>query len=332
MMPTNSSHRRPSLPFALCAGLALAGLCGCEGRNRTQTQRVSAQGRVATGQEMLESGRLDEALAEFSRAIAENPTLTVAHVGLGDIHRQKGDYAAAQQAYRKAAELEPGNFKAQYSDGLMLQLLNRLAEAVRAYLRALSIQPSDFDANRNLATAYLQLSEPHQALAYARKAVQVRPKDGPARVNLGAVYAAMGRHNEAVLEYQAAAELMDLTPPLLLNLADSLGKAGRRQEMINTLEQLLKIEPSAPAHERMGFALFKLGRYDDALSSFRAALKLDADYYPALNGVGVCLMNQYLLAGRGDTSLRDEALRALRRSVQLNRDQPKIIELITRYG
>ena len=127
------------------------------------------------------------------------------------------------------------------------KLLDRLTDSVRAYLRARSIQPNDFDANLNLATAYLQLNEPRQSLPYARRAVAVDPKNGPARINLGAVYAALDRHNDAVLEYQSAAELMELSPPLLLNMADSLGKAGRHQEMVNTLDRLLRIEPSAQA-------------------------------------------------------------------------------------
>ena len=156
-------------------------------------------------------------------------------------------------------------------------------------------------------------------------------EDGAARVNLGAIYAELGMHDAAVVEYQQAAELIELGPELLLNLADSLGKTGRYPEMVSTLSQLVRIDPSAVAYERLGSALFKLKNYDDALASFREATNLDPRHYPAWNGVGVCLLNRYLWSERRDTAARSGAIDALRRSLQIRPNQPRIIELVRRY-
>ncbi len=319
----------------LClACLALLTLAGCvrQGASPIQQSKANAETYVIQGQQAIDDGQLSEAIALFEQAIAENPELANAYVGIADIYQVQGDHFAAEAAYGKAARLEPHHFKTQFNHGLMLQLLDRLTDAVRAYLRALSIDPDHHEANLNLATAYLQLDEPRQALPYARRAVQLVSSHGPSRVNLGAVYAAMGRHNDAVDEYQAAAELMDLTPTLLINLADSLGKAKRYQEMVNTLQQLIRLEPSALAYERLGSAFFHLRRRGDAQEAFEQAVTLDARHYPAYNGVGVCLLNKYLLSGRQDLESRRGALGALRKSVQIKRDQPKIIDLISRYG
>ncbi len=237
---------------------------------------------------------------EFERAIEINPRLTNAYLGAGDIYREQGDYTTAETRYAAAAQLEPANFRAQYSHGLSLQLLNRLSDAIKAYLRALQIRPDDFNANLNVATAYLQLGEPQQARRFAQRAVQLNGSDAAARTNLGAIYSALGEHENAVLEYQQAAELTTLSAPLLLNLANSLGRTGRFEEMINTLNQLVATEPSAAAYERLGMGQFRLRRYDEALSSYRKALELDPDYFPALNGVGVCLLNQWEWSGQRD--------------------------------
>lgn len=239
----------------------------------------------------------------------------------------------AETRYGRAAEIEPGNFQAQYLHGLVLQLMNRVEDSVRAYLRALAIRPDDFEANMNLGTAYLQLSEPGQALQFSQRAVRINPESGPARINLGAVYAALDRHDAAVIEYQQAAELMpEPDPRLLLNLADSLGRVGRHPEMVATLDQLVKTDPSPVAYERLGSGLFRLRRYDEALDSFEHALSLDLDYYPALNGVAVCRLNQYLWSGKSDAGALDHAVDSLRRSLQIERRQPKIVELLRRYG
>lgn len=331
--------RKPGVMHAVALGAALCALAGagCSPAGRSAEVALpggpsDASGFVGRAQRLREHGLHSVALAELERAISINPEMTTAYLTMGDVYRDTGDYSKAETSYASAARLEPRNFDAQYFHGLTLQLLNRLTEAVRAYLRALSIRPDDFSANLNIATAYLQLGEPAQALQYAQRAVRLNADEASARVNLGAIYAALGDHQSAVIEYQQAAELMELTPQLLLNLAESLGQTGRFDEMRNTLEQLVRSAPSAVAWERLGSAQFRLGQYDDSLTSFRSALELDPDYYPALNGVGVCLLNRYLWSEKTDQEALQEGLRNLRRSLQVERRQPQVLELLSRYG
>lgn len=283
------------------------------------------------GRILKEQGLAEQALREFEKAIENNPKLTVAYLGAGDIYRERGDYPAAEEKYATAAELEPRSFDAQYLHGLVLQLMNRLGDAVQSYTRAIAIRPSDFNANLNLATAYLQLGEPDQALPYAQAAVRLSPSSAPARTNLGAVYSSLKRFEDAIVEYQQAAELAPLSAPLLLNLADALGQAQRHEEMVNTLQELTRTEPSANAYERLGAGLFKLRRYAESEASFRKAVEIDPNHYPALNGIGVCLLNKWVWSGEKDEVSRAEALRVLRKSVQIDRRQPGIIDLISRY-
>lgn len=332
----------------IIALVLLAGAAGCENWNANRADSGSPSrpaapttadksaveeipDPVTRAQALKDQGNAQQALLEFERVIETNPRLTVAYLGAGDIYRERGDYNTAESRYAKAAEIEPSNFKAQYLHGLTLQLLERVSEAIRAYLRALSIRPDDFNANLNLATAYLQVNEATQALPYAQRAVRIDSQSGAARTNLGAVYSALQRHEEAIVEYQQAAELTELSAPLLLNLADSLQKVGRYQEAVNTLRQLIRTEPSANAYERLGAALFRSKDYDEALASFRKAIEIDANHYPALNGVGVCLLNRWVWSDQKDEAAHDEALRVLRRSLQIEPRQPKILELASRY-
>lgn len=314
-----------SLLLAACAG-------GTRATEPTAQTTPPPSERVVQADALIEEGRVAEALAQLALAIRENPTLSTAYVKMADIHKDQGNYTAAEASYREAGQLEPSNFYVAYNHGLVLQLLNRLSDSVRAYLRALSLNPNDRDANLNLATAYLQLREAAQALPYAERAATADPSHGPSRVNLGAVYAALNRHAEAVGQYEAAADLMTLTPELLLNLADSLSRINRYEEMLNTLDRLVALQPTAIAWERRGSALFRLRRYDDALASFRNAAQADPNHYPALNGVGVCLLNKYLVDQQKDRAIRDEGLDVLRRSLRLNSNQPRILELVSRFS
>lgn len=280
---------------------------------------------------LVKDGQIEAARMEFEKIILSNPTIAAPYLGAGDIYRKKGDYKTAEERYAKAAEVEPSNFEAQYNHGLTLQLMNRLNEAVRSYLRALSIRPDDFNANLNLGTAYLQMNEPAQALPFAEKAVRIDGKSAAARTNLGAVYAAVDKHAAAIIEYQQAAELTELSAPLLLNLAESLGKVQRYEEMVATLEQLVRTQPSAAAYERLGSGKFRLRKYNDAEETFRKALDIDPNHYPALNGVGVCLLNKYVWSGNKDEVSRDEAFKLLRRSLAAEPRQPRIVDLLSKY-
>lgn len=315
--------------------MALVGVCaaaGCQTERSQLGARAQTRQHIRLATEAKREGRYEDALRELQSAIAINPQLTTAHMDMGALYRLTGDYGAAEVSFRRAVQLEPENFDARYSHGLTLQILGRLVDAIREYIEALKLEPYDPDANLNLATAYLQIGEPASALPYARRAVALMPDNGPARVNLGAILAGLDKHDEAVIEYQAAAERMDLTSPLLLNLADSLGKSGRYREMATTLSQLVDMEPSAVAHERLGFANFRMGRYEDALASFRESVGMDPNHFPALNGVGVCLLNRWLLSGQSDHQAYEEAIGSLRRSLQANRRQPRVVDLLARYG
>ncbi|MFO0830697.1 MAG: tetratricopeptide repeat protein [Phycisphaerales bacterium] len=280
---------------------------------------------------LADQGQVDAAIKEFEKAIEENPLLTGAHMGLGEAQLKSGNLEKAEKAFSKAATLEPKNFKAQFMHASVLQEMGKLNESIRAYLRAINLRPEDFQANLNLGTAYLQAGEPQSALAYSKHAVEIKPDDGPARANLGVVYQSLGRHEEAVVEFQQAAELTELSPELLTNLADSYGRTKRYEEMVATLEQVVEMKPTAVAFERLGSGRFRLGLYDKALDAFRKASELDPNHYPALNGIGVCRLQQWMSGGQSELALKEEGLTALRQSLRIEKNQPKVMELLGRY-
>ena len=326
------STRKLLSTVSLAAILVMPMACAGPSIPRSSSRRAGVRQRVELARQFTQQGRYEEALGELELAILENPTLSIAHVQAGEIYKLTGDFNSAETSFSRAAFLDPENIDAQYNLGLIRQLNGELADAAYAYNNALAIDPYHVESNLNLATTYLQLGQPLQALPFARRAVALDDTNGPARANLGATLESLGRHSEAISEYQAAAERMDLTSPLLLNLADSLGKSERYREMATTLERLIEIDPSAKAFERLGYARFKLEQFPDAIESFRSSLNLDETHYPALNGVGVCMLNQWLLNDRQDAEMLHRAIESLRQSIRLNNQQPRVIDLLNRYS
>ena len=340
MTPSPSTNGLPrSLALATLAGAALAGGCGyppwtpqradVNSPPKMMSSDQVAAGSVLRGRRLLEQGLDKQALAEFERAIENNPLLVGAQMAAGDIYMKQGDYDMAVLRFGEAARLAPQSYDANFKWGSALQALGQLVDAVRAYLIALAIKPNDPAANMNVGVAYLQLGQAENALPYADKAVKLDPKSAQAHTNLGSVFSALGRHEDAVTEYLQANELMPPSTKLLLNLADSLQKAEQFEQAANTIDQLIKIEPSAPAYERLGTINFRLRKYDEAQAAFVKAIELDANYYPALNGAGICLLNKYIMDK--DESARPEALKYLRRSLAVERNQPRIQGFCDKY-
>lgn len=288
---------------------------------------------LTSAKELRAMGDIQSALAELERAIAINPRFTPALLEAGDLHFEMGEIALAERSYAAAARSEPRNYDAQYRHASALASLSRPNDAVRAYLRALAVRPNEFDAVLGLSRVHLESGNTDQALPYAERASRSRPRSGEARMHLGTVYAALERHEEAVVEYRQAAELLPKPASgLLLNMAESFSRLGRYAEMVGALNEVVVSEPSPVAYERLGSGLFRLRRYDDALGAFQASADLDPSYTPALNGIAVCELNNYLWSGKENGSARVRALEAMRRSLRLDRSQPKIVELLRRYA
>lgn len=289
-------------------------------------QAVLADAEIAKN-----AGDYDVALDLFQQILAENPTITTAYLGVGGIHLDRGDYAEAEPAFRQAAILEPRNFGAQFGHGLSLQLLGRFVEAVQAYQRALVIDPDDFGANRNIASTYLRLEQAERALRFAERAVELDPDSGPAWTTLGAAYETVDRDPEAIDAWLQAIELMGNEPPLVTNLVNALARERRYAEAANTARLLVRIDPSPNAYERLGWCLFKLREYGESLEAYREAVALDPGHWPSQNGIGVNLLNEWLLGGRTDAELRIAARDAFRRSLRANREQPRVVQLMLNY-
>lgn len=329
------------MPFVLVSALLLSTGCmgdGSSGGNGTRSTRSSLEAVIAADEAtqraklLMASGRLREALDEFERAVELDPRSVDARIGIGDVYKEEGDLPRAERWYGQAAQVGPDVFEAQYAHGLVLQLMQRFREAIRAYLRALQIDPRNFDANMNVALAFVQVGEAQQGLPYAVRAVRLNPESGPANYNLGVVYSSVGRHDDAITSYRRASEFMGTSPQILMGIADSESALGRYTDSARTMERLLATDPSADAYHRLGSARFRNKEYEASLAAFRKALQHDENHTPALNGVAVCLLNQYLWSEKTDTQALEAAIRAMRRSLRVNRNQPKITELLTRFG
>ena len=347
---------RPST-LTLLAGLALpplAGLTGCAstgGGSAPGTKvspavtssvandarvapafAVTPEQRVKAGELLRDAGQLDAAMKEFNTVLAVNPSMVEAVVGVGTVQHKREQYRKAKATFAGATLMDNLNFDARYYLGLMQQVLGETGEAIASYRQALAIDPDDAQAHRDLATSYLQIGQPELAIPHAKASVRLNPQDQTAWCNLAATYSLVGRYDDALQAYRTATELSDLDAPVLLGLGDTHLRLNNLRRAENTLNELVRRFPSGVAYERLGYAQFRAHAFADSNRNYRTALEYEPESTAVLNGLGACLITEYAnQRDRRNQEKLNEALGLWRRSVQLDRGQTAIVDLLSRY-
>lgn len=116
----------------------------------------------------LEESAPDDAQEAYRRALELDPDLADAHVNLGRLLHEAGDPRAAAGHYRKVIELDAESVIALFNLGVALEDLRMPEEAILAYRTALAADAGCADAHYNLAHLYESRGEAASALRHLR--------------------------------------------------------------------------------------------------------------------------------------------------------------------
>ena len=296
-----------------------------------QATRALLEARGEQADKAMKQQDYQVAVSLFEQILASQPDNVPALIGLGDAQGELGQWPQAEPAFAKAATLEPQSYDAQFGHGLSLQMLDRFIDAVAAYHRALVIDPLSGSAALGVGTSYLQLDEPQHALPFAHRAVELIPDDGRAWTCLGAALEQTGEHDQSLDAYLAASERMESSPEIKHNLLHAYARAGRHLEVVGTARSMLAESDNPQAAERMGWACFRLGQYEESADAYRQAVRMDPQMWRAWNGLGVTALNKWLLSDKGDAPAKREAAHAFMTSLRIHPDQNKVASLVERY-
>jgi tetratricopeptide (TPR) repeat protein len=316
-----------------CAGLIGVSGGGCAPRPAAPAPLkppTAVEGYVQ-GVLAYRAGDSGQAIDSLEGATARNPNLTMARSMLGDLYKDKGDYAKAAVQYKAVTKLDPYTAKSHYKLGVAYQLLNRVQDALRVYLRALKLDPRDWQTNMNLGLVYLALGRGNDAIAYTERATLLQPDSAAAFRNFGVALESKKRYREAELAYRRSLELGPDHPATLWNLSGALLSQKKGKDAVTVAGLLVKREDTPRNRIRYADALVQSKEHEPALVVYRAVLAKDPKNYRALNGIGAALIGQYERGLRLDDATRDAALGAWRKSLALNPKQPKVQATLKRW-
>jgi Tfp pilus assembly protein PilF len=252
------------------------------------------------GNALVQTGKVDEAIAHYQSAVQINPRYVDARFNLGNAYLQKGNADKAITQYQKALEIQPDYAVAHLNLGNGFSQQGRLDQAISQYQAALEIQPAYAEAHFNLGICFGQLGRMNEAISEYQKALETKPDHAEARYNLGLAFARQGRMDEAISEYQRALKIKPDYAEAHLNLGICLGQRGKTDEAISQYQKALEIKPDcAEAHNDLGICLCQQQRMTEAVAQFQRALEIKPDYAEARHNLG----NSFFQQGRMDEAI-----------------------------
>ncbi|MCP4251492.1 MAG: tetratricopeptide repeat protein [bacterium] len=306
--------------------MLLAGSSGCALVRQHQAHR-----HVDDGEKLLAQEDIEAALIEFQAAAELDPQMAVAHSRMGVIYQRMGEYEQAIRCFVTALRNNPFSFDDTLNLARLYHFSKRLDDAIEAYLHACDIKPDDFDAQLNLGVCYQELGQTAQAVERFEEAIDIDSNRPDAFVNLGVAYDTQGKYYEAIRAYKEALERDNHQPLLLVNLARTYLQQDRLKIARATLKMAVDMdEQLAPAHEALGYCLFRIQDYDAAEQSYENALRCDPKLPRTYAGLGsICALR--FVRDQSAGAMRDRALEYWHRSLELDPHQPKIRNLVAKY-
>ena len=183
----------------------------------------------------------DAAIETAQRQIARDARGARAYGQLGAAFAGKGDLRQAEQAFRKAVELDAQLVTDQYRLGHILRLQRRFDEARQIYVRIREIAPKEISASYEAGAVSELMGDAAAARTYLRTVVaeserylQENPRDGERQLEMASAWARLGNRTRAESIARRAAALTANLPVERAGLQVLLGKPD---DAINILEE-----------------------------------------------------------------------------------------------
>ena len=224
---------------------------------------------------------LEFALQMFNRAIQLDPSYALAYAGIADCHSlfymywesTEKNLRKAEEASRKALELDPDLAEAHVARGLAVSLIKRYNEAEKAFETALQLNPRLFEGHYFYARTCLQQGKLEKAARLFEQACEVRPEDYQAPLFMGQVHNGLGQREKAEVAHRRTLEIierhLELNPDDVRAVYLGAGahiRLGDRDQGLEWASRALRMDPEDPTtHYNVACSYSLAGEVEKAL-------------------------------------------------------------------
>jgi len=191
--------------------------------------------------------------------------------------------------------------------------------SIGEYQKAIAINPRDPESHFGIAEAYRRkglLSDTEREL---KEALRLDPKHQEARLALGVAYLQLSRWDDAAAEFQKLIDDPTFIRPTraLVNLGWAHYKSGKLEQAVTELKRALKADPdNYIAHLDLGIVLYDRGELVESIQHFGECVNIVAERPAPVFGPAEAEARFRMAQAYVRLNQRDRAVDALRVAIQ----------------
>ena len=243
------------------------------------------------GKSLKAQGKLPEAEEAYRKALEINPKNTRVFNNLGNLLRDQGKIEEAEVCYKNALVLDPKGI-AHTNLGNLYKEQGKLDLTEDYYLKAISISPKCIDAYYNLAKLYKVQKKFQEAGFYFAKTIELNKTDYNAHNGFGLLLREQGKFKEAEEYFRKSININPKNNKAYLNLGNLMCDLGKFSDAEMFFRKTIELDPKSVAHNNLGKLLFDQKRYTEAEKFYRMGIELDPQNSVLYNNLGTLLCTQ----------------------------------------
>jgi len=190
---------------------------------------------------------------------------------------QQGRIQEAIQLYLGILTVNPSNLKAHNNLGVLYDELKRFDSALEHFQQAERLAPENVEVLANYASALTSLARYDEAEELLRRAQRLAPEDPRSRLAVGILHFRRGLYQLAETELRWVCANDPGHGPAFYYRGEALNRLGRYDEAGETLEQAIELMPSDPRpFYTLGHLYDRSHRTEDAAEMYRRARRLQS--------------------------------------------------------
>ena len=221
------------------------------------------------------SKKIDLAINYLNKALLIEPLNFNALHTMGVILGSLNKHQEAKNFLKKATEVDSNNYFAQFNYANSLLETEEYKEASFYYANAIKINQSSAEAWTNYGKSLFHLKEYSKCLEYYENALRFDPSYFPALINKSNVLIFLGNYKDALISLDKAKLINPLIVEIWLNMGLAFTRLDLNKDALISYNQAIQINPNChEAYYCKASILFNLEFFEDSLLFYKRALNL----------------------------------------------------------
>ena len=232
------------------------------------------------------------ALADFNQAIELNDKYGWAITQRGEAYRLMGNYPAALADFNRSIELGDKDSWAIAHRGETYRQMGNYPAALADFDRAIELNDKYTWAITSRGETYRQMGDYPAALADFNRAIQLDNKYVWAITSRGKTYRQMGNYQAALADFDRAIELDNKYAWAITNRGETYRLMGNYPASLADFDRAITLAESTTKDlfNSRGLVLSSLGRYAEAIDSYKQELRENPNSFIYLYNIAVAIM------------------------------------------